>query len=246
MATIARSTHEWATERLSCYEVTPSQEVAEQECIVLMHGGGRGDSKEPSLPLAVDLAAQGYRVLGLDFTGSGESSGQWSELTLNRRRDQAASLIESRLPAHAPLILVGFSMSGQTAADLISRFDERVECLALCAPGIYSRTLRDVPFGDESFGDLVFHRPELWPDSPALDTLAAFRGRIVLVLPEHDEMVPPGMAALVEENLRANPRSATLVLDGAGHLLDQWLAEHPKDRKRVIKSLLSPPPATRP
>src|SRR3954451_13040309 len=98
-----------------------------------MHGGGSADSNEPSLPLAEDLAARGFRVLGLDFTGSGESSGEWSELTLDRRRDQAASLIEGCLPAQAPLILVGFSMSGQTAADLVSRFGERVTRLVLYA-----------------------------------------------------------------------------------------------------------------
>ena len=242
MPQIARSTHEWDAERLSYFEVSPDQGGAEPECIVLMHGGGRGDSKEPSLPLAEDLAANGYRVLGLDFMGSGQSSGEWSELTLDRRRDQAASLIEARLPAQTPLILVGFSMSGQTAADLVSRFGERVTHLVLCAPGIYSRILRTVPFGDESFKSLVFDKPELWADSPALDVLATFNGRILLVLPEHDAEVPPRMADLIAKSLSANPAVTTLLLEGAEHLLDFWLAQHPMDRQAVIRDLRAPLP----
>nr|WP_239080815.1 alpha/beta fold hydrolase [Streptomyces coelicoflavus] len=204
-----------------------------------MHGGGRGDSKEPSLPLAEDLAEHGHRVLGLDFMGSGQSSGDWSRQTLDRRRDQAASLIESRLPAGSPLVLIGFSMSGQTAADLVSLFGDRVTHLTLCAPGIYSRTLRNVPFGDESFRSLVFDRPDLWADSPALDVLATFKGRILRVLPECDEEVPAGMADLIEETLVANPAAVTLRLEGAGHLVDLWLADHPRDRHSVITGLRS-------
>ncbi|RPE37180.1 alpha/beta hydrolase [Kitasatospora cineracea] len=177
MARTVRSVHEWAGERLSYYEVTPNGGISQQEWVILMHGGGPRDSKEPSLPLAEDLAALGYHVLGFDFTGSGGSSGAWPELTLDRRRDQAASIIGSRAPAQSPLILVGFSMSGQTAADLVEQFGDRMRRLALCAPGVHSRTLRDTPFGDDSLIELAFNKPELWSDSPALDVLAPFPGR---------------------------------------------------------------------
>ncbi|MFF3002189.1 alpha/beta fold hydrolase [Kitasatospora sp. NPDC057940] len=243
VAEVIRSVHEWTAERLSYYEVAPERGITQQARVIVMHGGGPRDSKEPSLPLAQDLAALGYHVLGFDFTGSGDSSGAWPELTLDRRRDQAVSLVDDRVPAQCPLILVGFSMSGQTAADLVEHYGERVSHLALCAPGVYSRTLRETPFGDDTFINLAFTKPELWPGSPALDVLAAFPGRTLLVLPEHEEQVPPGMADLIERTVRTNPRSAIQVLDGAGHLLDRWLAEHPQDRRSVIKNLLRRPTA---
>ncbi|WP_405753892.1 alpha/beta hydrolase [Streptomyces sp. NBC_01411] len=239
MARIVRSVHLWGREKLSCFEVTPDGSATERERVVLLHGGGPADSKEPSLALAEDFAALGFHVIGLDFMGSGRSSGPWSEMTLNRRQDQAASLIDARVPAGSPLILIGFSMSGQTAADLVGRFGDRVQRIALCAPGVYARTVRDTPFGDDAFSDLVFNRPELWPDSPALEVLATFHGRTLLVLPGHDEAVPPGMAGLIERSVRSNPRSSTLVIDGAGHLLDHWLAGHPEDRKSVTDGLLN-------
>ncbi|MFD0633967.1 hypothetical protein [Catenulispora yoronensis] len=47
------------------------------------------------------------------------SSGTFADLTLARRRDQAAALIEACVPPRDSVALVGFSMSGQTAADVI-------------------------------------------------------------------------------------------------------------------------------
>lgn len=70
MPMIVRSAHEWDGERLSYFDVAPDHGEVEPECVVLMHGGGRGDSKEPSLPLAEGLTEHGYRVLGFDFTTS--------------------------------------------------------------------------------------------------------------------------------------------------------------------------------
>ncbi|WP_405783526.1 alpha/beta fold hydrolase [Streptomyces sp. NBC_00859] len=131
-------------------------------------------------------------------------------------------------------------MSGQTAVDLVSRFGDRVTHLVLCAPGIYSATLRDIPFGDSSFKSLAFETPHIWQDSPALDVLAVFKGRILLVLPGHDEEVPAGMADLIERTLRANPATRTLLLAEAGHLLDSWIARHPVDRQAVTDALCGP------
>ncbi len=73
--------HEWQADRLSYFEAVPDGE--ELGCVVVMHGGGPGDNKGRNLSLAQDLVGYGYRVLGLDFTGSGESAGEWSDLTLN-------------------------------------------------------------------------------------------------------------------------------------------------------------------
>ncbi len=227
--------HQWQAERLSYFEAVP--DGVELGCVVVMHGGGPGDNKGRNVSLAQDLVGYGYRVLGLDFTGSGESSGEWSDLTLNRRRDQAASLIQARVPESSSLVLIGFSMSGQTAADLVEVFGERVSHLAVCAPGVYPHDLRDTPFGDGSFTSRAFTEPDRWPTSRALNVFATFPGRTLLVLPEHDETIPPGMATLIARNLQANPRSDTLTIPGAGHLLDQWFEQHQHDRTALIEAL---------
>jgi pimeloyl-ACP methyl ester carboxylesterase len=145
--------------------------------------------------------------------------------------------IEACVPPQCPVALVGFSMSGQTSADLIEIFGERITAIALGAPAIYPRALRDVPFGDPSFLQLLSD-PQAWPDSPALMVLSSFRGRALLLLPEHDHQVPASMTSLIEQSMRDNPRCTKQLIPGAGHGLDQWLDQHPEARRTLTTALL--------
>ena len=115
--------------------------------VVLLHGAGNG-SKERLLPLLAEFVAHGCQGLAFDFSGHGESTGQLSGLSLRRRFEQAVAVIDAQVPADGPLVLVGFSMSGQTVADLAGHYGERVAALGLCAPAVYAAEAWDVPFGD--------------------------------------------------------------------------------------------------
>lgn len=223
-------------EVLSYLEVVPEQAATREEHVVILPGSGC--TKSMNQALAKDFADLGHRALSLDFSGHGESSGDFADLTLARRRDQAAALIEARIPAQRPVVLVGFSMSGQTVADLIEVFGERVTGIALGAPAIYPRALREVPFGDPSFLQLLSD-PDTWPDSPALAAFRTFRGKALLLVPEHDEQVPAPMTELIEQSMRANPRFAKQAIPGADHGLDEWFDQHPTVRQSLIKTLLT-------
>ncbi|WP_419994477.1 alpha/beta hydrolase [Streptomyces boninensis] len=234
---VVRSAHLCDGVHLSYFDVS-STAPSRSECVVIMHGSGNRDTKETSLPLAKDLAACGHRVIGLDFSGSGDSSGTWSATTINGRQQQATTLLASRLPAETPLLLIGFSLGSQTSVDLLEHFGKRIRGMALCAPAVFSTAIRDVPFGHPDILELAYGQPEEWPEAPALEALASFPGSIVLALPEHDDTVPAEMTALIQKALQRRPQAETLVFGGADHLLDQWLAQHPHDRKRLLESLL--------
>ena len=138
-------TQEYAGERLAgVYGGGPF--VAGNPTAVLLHGAGRG-SKERLLPLLDEFVAHGCRALAFDFSGHGESSGALAELSLRRRFEQAVAVIDAHTPADGPLVLVGFSMSGQTVADLARHYGARVAALGLCAPAVYAGEAWDVPFG---------------------------------------------------------------------------------------------------
>ncbi|MFI9610380.1 alpha/beta hydrolase [Streptomyces sp. NPDC052023] len=111
---------------------------------VVLHGAGRSD-KRRLLPLLREFVARGCGGLAFDFSGHGESTGELRELSLRRRFLQAVSVIDSRVPADRALILAGFSMSGQTVADLAAHYGDRVAALALCAPAVYAAEAWDVP-----------------------------------------------------------------------------------------------------
>ncbi|MEU0809130.1 alpha/beta hydrolase [Streptomyces sp. NPDC005970] len=223
-------------EALSCATFEPTAEATGPATtgrtrVVIMHGAGVG-SKERSIPLARDFAAAGHPSLAFDFSGHGDSSGRPAELSLERRFRQALDVIEAFAPDGDPLTLVGFSMSGQTVADLAAHLGGRVAAICLCAPAAYAPEAWPLPFGD-GFTELI-RRPESWRPSTVFDVLGAFTGRAVLVVPERDDIIPAEVTAGIEQALRTKSRFAKLVLDGADHQLGRWLSAHPEHRARLV------------
>ncbi|MFI5792031.1 alpha/beta hydrolase [Streptomyces sp. NPDC051677] len=212
---------------------------------VVLHGAGNG-SKERLLPLVREFAAQGRRVLAFDFSGHGESSGALGELSLRRRFEQAVSVIDARVPAPAPLALVGFSMSGQTVADLAAYYGPRVTALGLCSPAVYAAQAWEAPFGrgDGEFSAII-RRPGSWREAPALGVLRAYEGRAVLAVPGADAVIPPEVTAAVQDALAARARYTRFELPDAGHRLGLWFHDHADDRREFVTPLLKQPQPTR-
>ncbi len=207
---------------------------------VLLHGAGKG-TKERLVPLLEEFAAHGCRALTFDFSGHGESTGVLRELSLRRRFDQAVSVIDAYARLDEPLILVGFSMSGQTVADLVRHYgDDRVAALGLCAPAVYTAEAWDVPFGegDGRFSALI-RRPGSWRDSPALDVLRAYEGRAVLAVPGTDEVIPPAVTEAVSEALARRAQITHWELPEAEHRLGLWFRDHPDDGREFVTAVLS-------
>ncbi|WP_377273694.1 alpha/beta hydrolase [Peterkaempfera sp. SMS 1(5)a] len=229
MGKLLESVHLADGEELACVMVEPDDPIR-PEHVVIMHGAGSG-SKTRTLPLAETFAAAGHRAIAFDFSGHGASTGMLSELSLRRRFEQARSVIDHHT-GDAPLILVGFSMSGQTVADLTDHYRDRVGTICLCAPAAYAPDAWDVRFGD-GFTDLI-RQPRSWTASRTFATFRAFAGRAVLALPEHDAVIPPGVTLRIEAALRTQARFQKFVFTEADHRLGLWLAEHPEDRRRLV------------
>ncbi|GGJ47956.1 alpha/beta fold hydrolase [Streptomyces brasiliensis] len=209
-----------------------------QAAVVLLHGAGNG-SKERLLPLLAEFTARGCRGLAFDFSGHGKSTGELRELSLRRRFEQAVAVIDARVPPAEPLILVGFSMSGQTVADLARHYGARVTALGLCAPAVYAPEAWDVPFGigDGRFSGII-RTPGSWRGSWALDVLGAYEGRAVLVVPGTDTVIPPEVTEAVQESLTTRAQYTRFELPDADHTLGLWFRDHPEDRREFADVLL--------
>ncbi|MFE7648835.1 alpha/beta fold hydrolase [Streptomyces phaeoluteigriseus] len=206
---------------------------------VVLHGAGRS-SKERLLPLLGEFTAHGCHALALDFSGHGESSGVLRELSLRRRFEQAQAVIDAYVPGDGPLVLVGFSMSGQTVADLTAHYGERVAALGLCAPAVYAGEAWDVPFGDgDGRFSTVIRTPGSWRAAPALDALRAYEGRAVLAVPGTDAVIPAEVTEAVQDALAARAQYARLELPEADHHLGAWLRDHPGDRRAFVRTVLT-------
>ncbi|WP_405925926.1 alpha/beta fold hydrolase [Streptomyces sp. NBC_00035] len=206
---------------------------------VLLHGAGNG-SKERLLPLLDEFVARGCRGLALDFSGHGESSGALGELSLRKRFEQAVAVIDATVPADAPLILVGFSMSGQTVADLAGHYGDRAVALGLCAPAVYGAAAWPVPFGDgDGLFSEIIRTPDSWRQAPALGVLRAYEGRAVLAVPGTDTVIPPAVTEAVTDALATRAQFTRLELPGAEHMLGLWFRDHAEDRLRFVDAVLT-------
>ncbi|GHI08247.1 aminoglycoside phosphotransferase [Streptomyces cellostaticus] len=222
-------------ERLSAVSAGPPGRAT----VVLLHGAGNG-SKERLLPLLAEFAAHGCRALAFDFSGHGESSGELAELSLRRRFEQAVAVIDAHAPARDPLVLVGFSMSGQTVADLVRHYGRRVAAVGLGAPAVYAPQAWDVPFGDGRgrFSEII-RTPGSWRGSPGLEVLRAYEGRAVLAVPGTDAVIPPEVTEAVQEALSACSQYTRFELPDAEHRLGLWFRDHAEDRGAFATALLS-------
>ncbi|MFF7755822.1 alpha/beta fold hydrolase [Streptomyces sp. NPDC007971] len=228
-------TYTYDGERLSAVSAGPPGRAT----VVLLHGAGTG-SKERLLPLLAEFAAHGCLALAFDFSGHGESTGELSELSLRRRFEQAVAVIGGLAPARDPLVLVGFSMSGQTVADLIRHYGQRVAAVGLCAPAVYTPEAWDVPFGDGRgrFSEII-RTPGSWRASPALEVLRAYEGRSVLAVPGSDAVIPAEVTEAVQDALSARSQYTRFELPHAEHRLGLWFGDHAEDRGRFAAALLS-------
>ncbi|MFC8920751.1 alpha/beta fold hydrolase [Streptomyces sp. NPDC057116] len=206
--------------------------------VVVLHGAGNGCA-ERLVPVLDEFAGRGCRVVAPDFSGHGRSSGELDELSLERRFLQARAVIDGTVPEGDELVLVGFSMSGQTVADLVGHYGGRVRAIGLCAPAVYAREAWGVRFG-HGFTEII-RREDGWRDSAALESLRAYAGTAVLAVPGDDDVIPPDVTAAVEDALTARSRLRRLDFERAGHRLGVWFVTEADDRRRFVDAVLAPP-----
>lgn len=250
MAEVTELVGEFDGERISCAVAEPDG-VIPSVTVVLLHGAGIGD-KARLAELAEDFRSRGHRVLALDFSGHGASSGDLAELSLERRFRQAREAVDAYVPPGQSLVLTGFSMSGQTVADLAAHYGSRVAGIGLCAPAVYADAAWSEPFGAEpgapgtppgapvSRFTEILRTPDSWRGSRALDVFQALRTRVVLAVPEVDEIIPYAVTEAVTQALAAGNESrfTRLAFEGAHHRLGVWFRQHPVERGRFVDAVL--------
>ncbi|MFE6171654.1 alpha/beta fold hydrolase [Streptomyces sp. NPDC056464] len=212
---------------------------ADTATVVLLHGAGAG-TKDRLLPMLAEFVSRGCRGLAFDFSGHGESTGELRELSLGRRFEQAVAVIDAQVPAGGPLVLVGFSMSGQTVTDLVAHYGDRVAAVGLCAPAVYAQEAWDVPFGegDGRFSEII-RRPDGWRGAPALEVLRRYEGRAVLAVPGTDAIIPPEVTEAVQDALAAHAQFTRFDVPDAEHMLGLWFEEHAEDRREFVTAVLA-------
>lgn len=178
-----------------------------------------------------DFAARSGRAcLLLDYSGCGESSGDFADGTLSRWRDEVLALIEARLEADSPVLLIGSSMGGWLMLLVGQALGPRLEGMigiaaapdftqwgydtdeqAVLASGEVLR--RHNPYGPEPTPT----HPGFWQDGQALRQLdgeIAITAPVRLLHGQDDAEVPPAISARLTAALRSDDVQLTLVKRG--------------------------------
>jgi uncharacterized protein len=183
--------------------------------MLYLHGGGTGCRARAAYLLHA-LAEAGISTFAFDFAGQGESPGQLRDQSLESRVEEAFGAIKF-MGESAPLMIMGNSMGGYVAAELVTRVN--ASGLILSVPGLYARDAYTVPFGPE-FTEIL-RTPFSYRTSRVLASLRSFRGNATLISAGKDRVIPSEVIRLYKKALQ-NARLRTLHFTEAPHQIHEW------------------------
>ncbi|HXO20914.1 MAG TPA: alpha/beta hydrolase [Thermoanaerobaculia bacterium] len=192
-----------------------------QDGLLFLHGAG-GATKERAQPIAAKLAdSYGIPSFAFDFSGHGASTGTLQASSLRKRvRETQGALEVSGFGKTAPLC--AFSMGGHIALELLKESQPRA--LILFYPAVYAMAAVDIPFGNPTFSATI-RVARSWETSDAFESLRAFKGNLLIVTGERDEVIPQELISLLMETSTQAKKKRLVVVAGAPHLLLPTLIE---------------------
>lgn len=198
--------------------------------IIVLHGAGKSDITR-MFALRRCLFERGILTLALDFSWHGQSTHN-EPGSIKKRILEARELMNIFLDTKENIQVIGFSMSWEVVIRLTEYFD--IQNIILFAPGIYHKDVIDIPFW-ERFSEMI-RRNESWKNHDMNRILENYEGNIILVIPEHDNVIPEWVN---EEIMSVAPRAykKRITIDWAPHLLGKWLNENPEKVSTVIDQI---------
>lgn len=217
-------------------------EASAVPAVVLCHGftGTKVEAHRLFVKTARALARAGIAALRFDFRGSGDSAGEFEEMTVSGEvQDALAALGFAREHVGRPVALVGLSLGGAVATLAAAR-DGDVAALVLWAavaqPARLAQRMAVLNSGEPSVptwqghfdlgGNLVGKAfVEDLPHHQPLVAAAEYRGPVLVVHGTRDETVPPADADAYMQAFRGPDKTLHLVAD-ADHTFNRASWEH--------------------
>ena len=203
--------------------------------LVMFHGftGNMGEKHFVLARLSRAVAAAGVATLRFDFGGSGESDGDFGRMTPKTEMDDGLEILKfaETLPEADParIMLLGFSLGGFVATNVVAAVPDKVERLVLMSPGGEPHKRQERMLKAEGWcgrGSLVLS-PQYIYDGYEMDPFAAaelYPGHVTIVQGTGDAAVPAATAA---EYAAHFPDAEVRYVEGADHSYDSaaWFAE---------------------
>jgi dienelactone hydrolase len=196
--------------------------------LIMCHGftGHKAEAHRLFVEAGRDFTTHGLAVLRFDFRGSGDSGGDFRDMTVSREIEDAIAALDflsTRPEVQASRLgVLGLSLGGCVAACLAGR-DDRVRALTLWAAVAHASRLAD-HLGPELQGDAFDLNGwavgrGLLDDIAGLDPLAEvskYAGPSLVVHGTDDESVPASDAS--DYRLALGGRCTLHLMEGADHV----------------------------
>jgi dienelactone hydrolase len=205
--------------------------------VIFYHGAQ--SSRKNYLPICQDLASQGLAALAFDFRGCGESSGRVDQLSLVERgidAQEALNFLRRQPKVNSQKIgICGVSM-GAPQAVLMAALKatlkkENIRSLILRAPAVYNNEYEGEKFGRYR---QIYKEGEDWQDSMTFTYLSRFKGDLLIVESEHDEVIPHRVVERYLSKAKKARSKELYVIKGAAHYLGEPDSPYRQEFKKVV------------
>jgi len=183
--------------------------------VVFYHGSG--SKRERYMPAAEALAKEGVLTLAFDFRGCGESDGIFEEQTHSDAIEDAKAGLDFLLSQNVDKERVGIcggSFGGYLAGYILP--DYVIKSLVFRVPAAFSdrflssRIKRD---NESKF----FEDKNNWDTSSSYKNISKFKGPILILKAENDEMVPAEVVDAYYNRATSSIKKELRVIKGADH-----------------------------
>jgi dipeptidyl aminopeptidase/acylaminoacyl peptidase len=190
--------------------------------VVFYHG--RGSSQKKYIARAEPVAKKGIVCLVFDFSGCGESDGDFLETTIKGGVEDALSgfdfLLKQKLVDKDRMGICGRSYGGYLAA-LVSQ-ERRVKSLILSVPAIYKDDWEEISYERLPIKEIkIFHLKDDFDDNKAIKAIEKFKGNLLVIGHEKDEIIPEYIVRAYFNFAKKAKEKKITFIKGAGHLLDR-------------------------
>lgn len=200
---------------------------------LFIHGAWKS-SKERVAYIAPLFAEKWFPLLAFDFPWHGESTGDMSRSSLQKRIDEAHEAMKL-LDPNARVTVMGSSMGGHIALELLKT--GRVENLILFCPAIYSDASVAMQF-DQWFTEEI-RRLNSRMSSSLFEELGKYRGRVIIVIGEEDDVIPKEVIGKLIASAANVEHKELIFVPGAWHAIHSRLESHPEDYEHVMKKIFN-------
>ncbi len=183
--------------------------------VIFYHG--RGSNRGRYLEISKKLAEKGIMALAFDFRGCGESDGVFKDQTQRMGIDDARAGLEFLLKQNVDkdrIGVMGTSFGGFVAAIIVPEF-EFIKSIVLRVPAVYPNEVLDMHV--KLISDLSKIEKEKWLASIAYDGISKFKGNLLVIQSEKDEVVKDWIVKNYYDKAISSRNKKLVIQKGAGH-----------------------------